>query len=114
MRSELPELMNLDDEIVTFSSIDELCEKVNYFLNHQDEAKDIALKGKSRVLNEHTIQHRMHEMLIHVFTYRLDQLKEKVNNQYRDPVKYCIDEAGDSTSLGKYLERFCGESNFSI
>ena len=74
----------------------------------------IALNGKKRVLNEHTIQHRMREMLIHVFTYRLDQLKEKINNQYRDPVKYCIDEAGNSTSLGKYLERFHGESNFSI
>ena len=113
-RSELAELMNPNSEIATFRSVDELCEKVEYYLNHENEARSIAVRGNKRILKEHTIQHRMCEMLIHIFIDRLDQLKEIMDNNYRDPVNYCIDEAGPSSDLGKYLEQFRGEKNFSI
>ena len=113
-RSELAELMTLGQEGATFSSIDDLCIKVDYYLNHEDEAKTIAACGKIRVLKEHTIQHRMHEMLIHIFTDSLDKLKERMNDKYRDPASYCIDLVGSFTELGKYLEQFCGINDFSI
>ena len=113
-RSELAELMTPGQEVATFSSIDDLCIKVDYYLNHEDEAKTIAACGKIRVLKEHTIQHRMHEMLIHIFTDSLDKLKERMNDKYRDPASYCIDYVGSFTALGKYLEQFCGINDFSI
>ena len=113
-RSELAELLIPGIEIVTFRSIDELCEKVDYFLNHEEEAKTIAARGKARILKDHTIQHRMHEMLIHVYIDRLGELKERLEDQYRDPLNHCISEAGATSTLGKHLEQFRGGSNFSI
>ncbi len=113
-RSELSELMIPEVEITTFNSVDDLCQKVDFFLNHDDKAKIIATRGKERVLNEHTIQHRMHEMLIHVFTNNLNSLKERLNSMNRDPVRFYIEQVGNSSSLGKYLSQFVGSNDFSI
>ena len=113
-RSELDDLMDPIKEIVTFSSIDDLCEKIDYYLNNSDEAKVIASCGKERVLKEHTIQHRMEEMLIYIFMDNLEQLTTRFKVESRDPVVSSIDYAGLSTDLGKYLEQFRGSNDFSI
>jgi len=113
-RTELVELMIPGSEVATFCSIDELCEKVDYYLKNEDEAKSIATMGKIRVLKEHTFQHRMREMLIHIFRNSLSKLKERIDDKFRDPVNYCIDQAGASSNLGKYLEQYRGKTNFSI
>ena len=113
-RSELSELMIPEVEIITFNSIDDMCQKVDFFLKHDDESKVIAARGKERVLKEHTIQHRMHEMLIHVFTNNLKSLKERVNSKKRDPVSFFIEEAGNSSSIGIYLKQFMGSNDFSV
>ena len=113
-RSELADLMAPGIEVATFNSIDDLCEKVNYYLKYEDEARSIAAKGKTKVLKEHTIQHRMHEMLTHVFMGNLNDLKERVSSPHRDPVSYYIDHVGDSSPLGRYLDQFRGSNEFSI
>jgi spore maturation protein CgeB len=113
-RSELPDLMEPGIEIATFCSIDDLCEKVDYYLNHEDEAKLITSRGKKRVLKEHTIQNRMHEMLIHVFMDNLSDLKNRITTFDRDPVRYYIDHVGDSSPLGIYLKKFISVNDFSI
>ena len=113
-RSELAELIEPGTEIATFNSIDDLCEKVDYYLKHESEAKLIASKGRARVLKEHTIQHRMHEMLTHIFMGNLNLLKERVRSQHRDPVSYYIDHVGNSSALGIYLDQFRGLNDFSI
>ena len=113
-RSELADLMAPGIEVATFSSIDDLCKKVNYYLKYEDEARSIAAKGKTKVLKEHTIQHRMHEMLVHVFMDNLNNLKERVSSPDRDPVSYYIDHVGDSSPLGIYLGQFRGSNEFSI
>src|SRR5208282_197533 len=43
-----------DQEIVTFSTIDELIEKVNYYRAHFDEAQSIARRGMERAVRDHT------------------------------------------------------------
>ena len=113
-RSELADLMAPGIEVATFDSIDDLGKKVNYYLKYEDEARSIAAKGKTKVLKEHTIQHRMHEMLIHVFMDSLNNLKERVSLPHRDPVSYYIDHVGDSSPLGIYLDQFRGSNEFSI
>ena len=113
-RSELADLMAPGIEIATFDSIDDLGKKVNYYLKYEDEARSIAARGKKKVLKEHTIQHRMHEMLIHVFMDSLNNLKERVSLPHRDPVSYYIDHVGDSSPLGIYLDQFRGSNEFSI
>jgi len=87
---------------------------LSFFLRHDDKAKIIATKAKERVLNEHTMQHRMHEMLIHIFTNNLSCLKERLNSKNRDPVRFYIERVGNSSSLGKYLSQFVGSNDFSI
>ncbi len=113
-RSELADLMAPGIEVATFDSIDDLGKKVNYYLKYEDEARSIAARGKKKVLKEHTIQHRMHEMLIHVFMDSLNNLKERVSLPHRDPVSYYIDHVGDSSPLGIYLDQFRGSNEFSI
>jgi spore maturation protein CgeB len=113
-RSELADLMAPGIEVATFDSIDDLGKKVNYYLKYEDEAKSIAARGKTKVLKEHTIQHRMHEMLTHVFMDSLNNLKERVSLPHRDPVSYYIDHVGDSSPLGIYLDQFRGSNEFSI
>lgn len=59
------------------------------------------------------MQHRMQEMLIHVFTNRLVSIKKLDDNRI-DPLEYCITKAGKDTELGQYLMTFKGTSNFSL
>ncbi len=61
-RSLLPELF-ADDELATFGSMDELFEKIDYFLLHPEEREDFARRGQRRVLKEHTYAVRMQTLL---------------------------------------------------
>lgn len=61
-RSLLPELFH-EDELATFTSMSELLDKIAYYLKHPEERQVLAEKARSRVLAEHTYQHRMQTML---------------------------------------------------
>lgn len=64
-RQDIERLLEIDKEIVCFRNEQELKEKINYFLGHPQERKEIVQKGQMRVLREHTYAHRM-ERLINV------------------------------------------------
>ncbi|UJF32077.1 glycosyltransferase [Paenibacillus hexagrammi] len=38
-------------------------EKIDYYLNHEEERQRIALRGLSRTLRDHTYRNRLHELL---------------------------------------------------
>lgn len=61
-RACLPELF-AEDELATFSSTEELYEKIDYFLQHPQERAAYAARAKARVLREHSYQHRMQSLL---------------------------------------------------
>ena len=61
-RELLPELF-APDELATFSTMDELEERIEYFLAHPDERAVYARKGRERVLAAHTYAHRMQTLL---------------------------------------------------
>lgn len=50
-------------EIETFHDLSELREKARYYLDHEDERKEIALAGQRRAHAEHTYRHRLQQML---------------------------------------------------
>ena len=50
-------------EIVVFMDIDDLVEKVRYYLKHRDETDEIALAGYRRTLKEHTYENRIKEII---------------------------------------------------
>ena len=49
-------------EVVTYRSIEEAIEKVNYLLSHEKERKKIALAGQKRTLKDHTVLNRAVQM----------------------------------------------------
>jgi len=46
-----------------FSDVDELRNKINYYLNNEEERKTIAERGYEEVINKHTYLHRVREIL---------------------------------------------------
>lgn len=62
-KPNLSEIFDLEKEIVTFRSVNELNAKVNYLLDNEDEREKIAIKGQKKVLNENTYYHRMKQLL---------------------------------------------------
>lgn len=52
-----------DNELATFSSMEELSEKISYFLNNPEERKGIAQQSQNRVIKDHTYQARMRTLL---------------------------------------------------
>ena len=61
-RSLMPEAFAAD-ELATFGSIEELQEKIAYYLAQPDEREAIAARGQARVLREHTYAARMQTLL---------------------------------------------------
>ena len=112
-RSDLVNLFNINEEITVFRSLDEMKDQIDFYLNNPDLRRIISERSYKRVLKEHTIQHRMQEMLIHVFINRLNFL-ENIEDSRRDPLAYCISKAGENTELGRYLKEFEGEKKFSL
>ncbi|MCW8932305.1 MAG: glycosyltransferase [Gammaproteobacteria bacterium] len=72
-QSNLSDTFEPDKEIVTYSSLPECVEKVNYLLEHPEEREAIALAGQQRNLKEHTIRHRC-EQIHELITNKLNSL----------------------------------------
>lgn len=51
------------EHLVTFNTLEEAVAKVHYFLNHEEERERIAEAGKREVLEKHTWDHRIRELL---------------------------------------------------
>ena len=49
--------------LVGYSDFRELREKIRYYLDHPDERRRIAAQGRKEVLNLHTFEHRVKELL---------------------------------------------------
>lgn len=67
VRSDLTRFYKPGVEIVTYSSADELKSKIEYYLHHEDERREIALNALRRTMQEHTYMHRVSQMLRIVF-----------------------------------------------
>ncbi|MNJ52710.1 Spore protein YkvP [compost metagenome] len=67
VREDLSNFYIPGQEIETFSSPSELYEKVNYYLSHEAERREIALRALERTYREHTYSHRLHEILSRIF-----------------------------------------------
>jgi spore maturation protein CgeB len=58
----LPELFEPEREIVTFRTRRELEEKVDYYLAHPEERREIAHRACTRAHREHTYEKRLKKM----------------------------------------------------
>jgi spore maturation protein CgeB len=62
-KDNLGDLFEIGKEVVAYTSVDEAIELIQYYLEHSNEANEIALAGQRRTLSEHTYEHRMKELL---------------------------------------------------
>jgi spore maturation protein CgeB len=60
---ELEELFELDQEVVAYRTLDELVEKIEYYLTNEEQRREIAHRGMMAVKLRHTIEKRVEEML---------------------------------------------------
>jgi glycosyltransferase involved in cell wall biosynthesis len=60
--SNMKDLFEEDKEVVTYSSIDEAIEKVNYLMEHPKEAEKIAKAGQARTLKDHNVMNRCQQI----------------------------------------------------
>jgi hypothetical protein len=62
-KPNLHELFDLDQEVVSYRSVDECIEKVAYLLAHDASRAAIAKAGQQRTLRDHTYANRMRELV---------------------------------------------------
>lgn len=62
-QAEIPYFFEEDVDLVCFDGPEDLCEKVAYYLAHEEERKQIARNGYEKVKKYHTYRHRLEEML---------------------------------------------------
>lgn len=62
-QEELPEYFDIGVDLEAYSSMEELVDKCAYYLEHEDERRQIALNGYRRVCEGHTYTHRLKEMI---------------------------------------------------
>jgi spore maturation protein CgeB len=65
LTEEAPNLANLfapGQEVVAYESENDLVEKIQHYLDHDDERAEIAAAGQRRTLGEHTYRRRMSEL----------------------------------------------------
>ena len=67
IRDDLGSFYTPGVDIVTYSSPVEMVEKIEYYLNHEEERQEIALRGMYRTMKEHTYAHRLTMLLSQLF-----------------------------------------------
>ena len=60
---EIPELFEDGKEIVTFKTPEEMLEKVDYYLNHEEERLKIAVNGYRKVKECYTFEHQLMKII---------------------------------------------------
>lgn len=63
-KKNLGQLFDINKEVVAYKNINDLINKVNYYLKNSTEIEKIALKGQKRTINEHSYKNRMKELTI--------------------------------------------------
>src|SRR3989344_1681478 len=62
-RDEVGKFLEIGKEVVTFTDLGDLVQKIDYYLAHDDERKKIAERAEARAAREHTFEHRLKAML---------------------------------------------------
>src|SRR5262249_33609711 len=63
LKEELPALFKPGEEILAYRDLEELKHYLTYYLAHLDEARAIGENARKRALKEHTLRHRIEEMV---------------------------------------------------
>lgn len=76
-RSLLGECFEIGREIVTFSSVRDLKDKLSYYLDRPEERRAIAERARQRALRDHTYEKRLNEMLATIYASSFQRLRQR-------------------------------------
>jgi spore maturation protein CgeB len=62
-KKNMPELFNIDREVVVYDNEEDCVAKVKWLLDHEDEREKIALAGQKKTLQYHTVENRCQAIL---------------------------------------------------
>lgn len=62
-QAEIPDYFEIGKELETYESMEELEEKIQYYLTHEEERMEIAINGYEKVARHHTYEIRLAQML---------------------------------------------------
>lgn len=60
---DLEDMFELGQELICFYDVNDLMEKINYYISHLEDKEKIIRRCKERILKEHTVKIRMKQML---------------------------------------------------
>lgn len=66
LKEDLGALFKPNEEVVAFRDLGDLRRQLDYYLAHPDEARAIGTNARRRALAEHTLRHRLEEILFAV------------------------------------------------
>lgn len=66
-RADLGSFYKIGEEIDTFTTPLEMMEKIRYYLTHEEERRDMALRAFARTLKDHTYTKRLHQLLTVIY-----------------------------------------------
>jgi spore maturation protein CgeB len=52
-----------EEDLISFSNIDELREKIKHYLSHPEEREELARRIRTKVINNYTYKHKLKEMM---------------------------------------------------
>ncbi len=76
-RELLPELFVPGKEVATFSSTEELHQRIDYYLQRPEERAAIVEAGRKRALTDHTYERRLQALLGYIYADKYRYLKER-------------------------------------
>lgn len=101
-RQLLGELFKDGEEIVTFRNTREIMPLIKYYLDNPAERLRIAERARLRVLNEHTYEARMAEVLRVVYQHET----VPASHYHPNHINNLIDKSADDAELVELLSRF--------
>jgi spore maturation protein CgeB len=101
-RSLLSEVFEVGKEVITFSSPQDLREKMAYYADRPEERRAIAEASRKRVLNEHTYAHRIQQMLSIIYSSKYEHLKSRSDAH---PWKKMLERAKGEPELADRCQR---------
>jgi hypothetical protein len=63
-KNGLNELFHVGKEIVLYTNVDDLLEKIQFYLAHDNKREQIAVDGQKRASQEHTYHHRVNKIMV--------------------------------------------------
>jgi spore maturation protein CgeB len=108
----LDTLFDPERELPVYRDLAELRAKLDYFLEHEDERREIAVRARARALRDHTYVHRAKQMLAFlVERHGTRILKKGVIKQHT--CAEMVERVGRDTDLGRYLSTLPPETPFT-